>query len=108
VKLSASYNLKFINPEIANQWHPIKNGELTPDMVTPYSGKKVWWVCENGHEWQAVIANRKRGRGCPFLCQVKNIVILLCILFGHSQTRGVFEFKLMKFFFKKKNPCRSP
>ncbi|WP_390175708.1 zinc-ribbon domain-containing protein [Lawsonella clevelandensis] len=47
------------------QWHPTKNGDVTPDMVTDGSNAKVWWVCEHGHEWQAVVANRTKGSGCP-------------------------------------------
>ncbi|MDR1674203.1 MAG: zinc-ribbon domain-containing protein, partial [Oscillospiraceae bacterium] len=35
-------------------------GELTPDYVTAGSGRKVWWICANGHEWQTRIANRNR------------------------------------------------
>ena len=31
------------NPQLAAQWHPEKNGDLTPEMVTPSSGRKVWW-----------------------------------------------------------------
>jgi hypothetical protein len=33
--------------------------------VTPRTGKKVWWICENGHEWDARVVNRTRGSGCP-------------------------------------------
>jgi hypothetical protein len=29
-KLTNSYNLKKINPKLAKQWHPTKNGNLTP------------------------------------------------------------------------------
>ena len=34
--------------------------------VTPNSHKKVWWKCSKGHEWQAVVASRNRGSGCPY------------------------------------------
>jgi len=54
------------NPEIAEEWHPTKNGNLEPGHVTAQSGRKVWWKCEYGHEWQAVISNRTKGSGCPF------------------------------------------
>ena len=54
------------NPELAKEWHPAKNGDLKPDMVTASSNKKVWWQCPNGHEWQAIIANRNEGNGCPY------------------------------------------
>jgi hypothetical protein len=30
------------------------------------SHQKLWWRCENGHDWQAVVKNRVRlGSGCP-------------------------------------------
>ncbi len=58
--------LEAINPKLAKQWHPKKNGRLTPLIVTPNSDKKAWWICGKGHEWQATISNRNRGRGCPY------------------------------------------
>lgn len=56
-------------PEIAAQWHPTRNGELTPKDVTPGSQRVVWWKCNRGvgHEWESRVAERTRpGRGCPF------------------------------------------
>ena len=53
-------------PKIAKEWHPTKNGELNPSQVGPKSNKKVWWLCNNGHEWQATIENRTDGKGCPY------------------------------------------
>jgi hypothetical protein len=58
--------LEAINPKLAKQWHPKKNGGLTPKDVAPNSDKKAWWVCGKGHEWQATISNRNRARGCPY------------------------------------------
>lgn len=55
-----------VNPEIAAQWHPYKNESITPLMVTANSNKTVWWQCEHGHEWQAVINSRNSGNGCPY------------------------------------------
>lgn len=53
-------------PELAKQWHPSKNASLIASDVSPHSGQKVWWVCTNGHEWQAVINSRTRGHACPY------------------------------------------
>ena len=65
-KVIAGYNdLKTLNPKLANEWNYEKNNGLTPSDVLPKSGKKVWWKCEYGHEWQATIANRSNGTGCP-------------------------------------------
>ena len=65
-------------PEIAAQWNQNMNGDITPDMVVPGSGKKVWWLLpyddpKTGRhfnfEWQAEIRCRTiRGDGCPYLC----------------------------------------
>ena len=52
-------------PELAAQWHPTRNGALTPSEVLPGSHRKVWWRCEKGHEWQAEVKTRVNGCGCP-------------------------------------------
>ena len=57
-------NLQIKAPLLAQEWHPTKNGDLTPSMISPYSMKKVWWRCERGHEWQASVSNRFQGRKC--------------------------------------------
>lgn len=66
-------SLQIEYPEIAKEWHPSRNGTCLPNMVTPYSGKKVWWLGECGHEWQATVANRSAGTGCPF-CANKRVL----------------------------------
>ena len=55
-------------PELVKQWHPTKNGDLTPSDVTAGSSKKVWWVCPTNpvHEWPTRVNARVKGRGCPF------------------------------------------
>jgi hypothetical protein len=59
--------LSITHPQLAGQWHPTKNGEITPDMVKKGSKNKAWWQCPNGpdHEWEASIEKRVRGNGCP-------------------------------------------
>jgi DNA-directed RNA polymerase subunit RPC12/RpoP len=52
-----------LRPDAAKEWHPTKNGRLTPTSVSLYSGKKVWWVCSRGHEWEARIFSRAKGTG---------------------------------------------
>lgn len=44
-----------INPNIAKEWNYERNKGLTPYDVTAGSGKKVWWKCAKGHEWEAVV-----------------------------------------------------
>lgn len=67
-------DLLTLHPDIAGQWHPSKNGEVTPSQVLAGSHKKVWWLCERGHSWQASIVSRTLdGAGCP-VCAGKVIV----------------------------------
>jgi hypothetical protein len=72
-KVSGTYNLKLLHPAIAAQWHPDRNGSLSPQEVTPGSGRKVWWRCRKAHEWRATVASRTRGSGCP-RCYRESIV----------------------------------
>ena len=57
-------DLASVDPEVAAEWHPTKNGALTPQQVVAGAGKKVWWVCSEQHEWQASVNDRKRF-ACP-------------------------------------------
>lgn len=59
------YNdLQTLFPDVAKTWSP-KN-ESSPSEVSPSSNKAVLWVCENGHEWKARVADRTEGHGCPY------------------------------------------
>lgn len=61
-------------PTIAKEWHPTKNGTLTPDHIAPASNRKVWWICDKGHEYQAVVSTRtQRNGGCPY-CANKRVL----------------------------------
>jgi len=54
-------------PEIAAQWDDERNA-TKPQHVMPGSVKKIWWRCPVtgcGHRWQATVASRTRGKGCP-------------------------------------------
>ncbi len=54
------------NPELAQEWHPTLNGDLTPDKVSAGSARKVWWLGRCGHEWEAQVGSRAIGRGCGY------------------------------------------
>jgi len=73
-KVLVGFNdLQTINPTLAAEWNYKKNGSLTPNNFTVNASKKVWWKCNNGHEWQATIANRNYGTGCP-ICLNRTIL----------------------------------
>jgi len=58
--------LRTVNPRLAREWHPVKNSPLTPKDVVPGCNKRAWWLCREGHEWEALISNRNVGSGCPY------------------------------------------
>jgi hypothetical protein len=66
-KVKVGFNdLATTNPKLAEQWHPTKNGNITPQDVTRGSHKRVWWLCkECKNEWEATVHDRSSGRGCP-------------------------------------------
>ena len=66
------------------EWHPTKNTDLAPAEVTAGSHQKVWWQCESGHEWQASIANRAKGRGCPY-CSNRKVDASNCMAASHPK-----------------------
>ena len=75
------------HPEVAKQWHPNLNGDLTPYDFTPGSGKKVWWKCPEGddHEWEKSINKRAgRGDGC-LICSNRKIVNSNCLSTTHPE-----------------------
>ena len=68
-------SLGYLKPEVAKRWHPILNGNLTPTDVSIGSHKKVWWLCPQGHTYDALVCENTRGRyqngGCPYCCSFK-------------------------------------
>lgn len=86
-KVVLSSSLATNYPLIAKEWHPNKNGELTPYSVSKTSRKKVWWKCPKGddHEYQATVGDRTRGKkGCP-VCAGKKAVLSNCLATTHPE-----------------------
>ena len=81
--------LATLNPELAMEWHPTKNGDLTPYHFTEGTHKKVWWKCDKGedHEWKTSVVKRTNGTNCPF-----------CTLTPQSKQELTITFEFMKLF----------
>ena len=60
-------------PDLCNEWDYTKN-TITPDKVCVSSHEKVWWICPNGHSFQAEVSDRtkKRSLNCP-ICKNPNL-----------------------------------
>lgn len=73
-------NLSIARPDLAEYWHPTKNGDLTPEDVTVGSNKKVWWRhwhegTRTWHEWEESIRHRAEARRpCPY-CANKRVLL---------------------------------
>jgi very-short-patch-repair endonuclease len=86
-------SLDITHPDLAKQWHPIRNGDLKPEHVTAGSHKKVWWLCPETcnqgciHEWESSIANRAgRDGGCVYCSPSrKKHCIHQSILYTHPE-----------------------
>ena len=62
-------------PNLAKEWHPEKNGKLLPENIPAKKSKDAyWWKCSKcGHSWQALLAERINGTGCP-VCSKRVII----------------------------------
>ena len=61
--VTAQNNLVVTHPELAKEYS--SKNLLPADKVVAGTGKKLWWKCSNGHEWQAKGADRVNSHGCP-------------------------------------------
>ncbi len=74
-KIRLGFNdLATTHPDVAAQWNYKRNGDLKPTEVTYGCDKKVWWICDKGHEWQAPVYTRTKGMGCPYCSNFKVLV----------------------------------
>ena len=69
-KTGEDNNLLVLFPDVAKEWHPTKNKDLTPSDFTRGSKEKVWWLCPKGHDYDLVINKRtnmeRKGLPCPY------------------------------------------
>jgi hypothetical protein len=88
-KVVLSNCLATLNPELSKEWHPIKNGNLTPYDVTISTGKEYWWQClkDEDHEWKSKVSNRTVGNKCPY-----------CNLTPQSKQELTITFELLTLF----------
>jgi len=49
-----------------------KNKDVDPRGMSPYTHRKVWWICPKGHSYLSAVSNRTKnmaktnGNGCPY------------------------------------------
>ena len=63
------------HPNIAAEWHPAKNGNMTPQEISFGSATKVWWQGVCGHEWETNLNHQTTKKGlCPYCSGARVIV----------------------------------
>lgn len=73
---TSTNNLAVVRPEEVKYFHPTKNHPNAPFDFTPYSNRKVHWICEKSHEWVAT-PNAKKGCAKCILSATSKIEALL-------------------------------
>ena len=54
-----------LRKDLLKIWN-FKKNKISPKKFSISSGKKVWWICKNKHEWAATINHRSHNRSCPY------------------------------------------
>ncbi|WP_458459422.1 zinc-ribbon domain-containing protein [Pseudobutyrivibrio sp.] len=59
-------DLATVCPNLVEEWHTTKKGNLKPCDITARCNQKVWWKCKNGHSYACIVALRNKGIGCTY------------------------------------------
>jgi len=99
---SEENNLFTRNSVLASEWHPTKNGDLTPYDVTVSSNTYAWWLCKDcKHEWNTMINWRssENGTGCPECAKTSTAEILISNILNTYNISNISQFRI--------NECRN-
>ena len=78
-KCAGKHGIPFLieAPHLAKEWMVEKNDRLIED-ITAGSQYKAWWKCKTcDNQWQAEVARRVRGHGCPKCAGKLSIPLLI-------------------------------
>nr|WP_280770070.1 zinc-ribbon domain-containing protein [Salipaludibacillus daqingensis] len=80
-------SLGYLFPSLIDEWHQARNGDVTPYDVYAYTHDKYYWLCSEGHEYNASPAKRaKESTKCPY-CYGKGSAKILMF---ETSVAGVF------------------
>ncbi len=91
-------DLATLHPELISEWNAQKNDELDPSSITCGSNRRVWWICNKGHEWQATISERTRKRpsGCPYCAHKRAILGVNDLVTTHPELLQEWDYEKNK------------
>ena len=52
--------------DYTNDWDYERNVDISPDEILPFSNRKIWWKCPNGHSYRSNLNAHNKGHGCPY------------------------------------------
>ena len=90
--LAGDNDLATTHPHLVQKWS--EQNIIKPTEITAGSDRKVWWVCEKGHEFEASPAHIVRGRDCPYCCGKK-------VLIGYNDFASRYPWLLEEWDFEK-------
>lgn len=76
-RVNHTNSIASLKPNLAKEWHPTKNGDLTPDNFTCGSNEKAWWIGKCGHYWEATIYDRAGANetNCPYCAPNPKVLV---------------------------------
>ncbi|TSC71182.1 MAG: hypothetical protein G01um101470_724 [Parcubacteria group bacterium Gr01-1014_70] len=77
-------NMTVTHPRLASQFHPTKNGALTPHDFVAHTRTVLWWKCHCGYEWRAAGSSRARCKRyeCKRCASKRYSTIVRCVICG--------------------------
>lgn len=101
-RVNHTNSLASLRPDIAKEWHPTKNGDLTPHDVTCGRAKRVWWAClDCTSDYNSLVSHRTREKstGCPY-CSGRKV--------NHTNSLAALKPTLAKEWHPTKNKRKTP
>jgi hypothetical protein len=90
--------LSATHPALSAELHPTRNKSFSSSEITHRDGRKAWWRCSKGHEWEAAInrrsrvsPGRKKASGCPY-CTGRLIAANTCLSYTHPHLVNEWDF----------------
>ena len=92
-KVLSGYNdLATTHPDLLKEWDYDKNSN-NPTTVIAGSDSKAWWICPEGHSYEAAIGARVNGSGCPY-CAGQRVSEKNCLANCDSRVAALWDYEL--------------
>ncbi|WP_413355402.1 zinc-ribbon domain-containing protein [Microbacterium sp. 1P06AB] len=83
--------LSVLRPDLAAEWHPAKNVSDTPETVSPYTDRKVWWLCPDGHDYDMSPSYRAKEGGSCTVCSHRTVHSTTCLAATHPDVARLWH-----------------